>query len=340
MKSQTLRSKMIVGGMVLVLVPIVVIGLFAAWKSSTSIKDIYGGQTVQIAKSLTGTVQIFLKEEMSLASSMAVEKSVVDAARKVGQGGVASAGPEIEAASAYLSRVQKRIGENYEGFTLLGPDGVVFADGEGGVNKGINASEREAVKIAKTTGKIGIGSPVRSKRTGNIIFQVCAPIIDSQGQYHGAILNLIKIGFLTEQINSVKVGKTGYAYMVDKAGTIIVHPNKDFLLSLNFLAKEELKELGNQMIAQKTGNLDYFFQGETRHAGFAPVEMTGWSIGVVQNHSELAAITNALTLFIALSGLIFLVLTAAIILIAARKLTEPINRVVTGLSESAGQVAS
>ena len=177
-KKNTLRFKMAVGGIILVMVPIVVIGIISAVKSSNAIHGISEEQSIQLARSISGTVQLSLAAEANLASAISVEKSITDATDKVKQGGTAAAGPEIAAASAYLSQVMKKVGGNSEGISLLDANSVVFADGQGGASAGINASDREAVKISKT-GKVGIGSPVKSKRTGNIIVQICAPVFNA-----------------------------------------------------------------------------------------------------------------------------------------------------------------
>ena len=336
MRKSTLRFKMALGGIILVLVPIAVIGVFSAVKSSNVIQEMSAQQSIQIAKSLSGMVQLVLQEEMNLATAIAVEKNVIDAADKAKQGG---ADVETAAASAYLSQVMKKVGNNYEGITLLDANGVVFADGEGGTNKGINASEREAFKIAKT-GKVGVGSPVKSKRTGNVIVQICAPVFNAQGEFTGAVLNLMKIGFLTDQLNNVKLGETGYAFMADKTGMMIAHPQKDLILSLNLTAQEELKNIGTAMTSQKTGTAFYTYQGVNKHIGYTPIEMTGWSVGVTQNSAELMSMARSIAYFIGIMGIIFLFVTAAIVLLYSRRMTNPINRVVTGLKEGAEQVAS
>jgi methyl-accepting chemotaxis protein len=339
MKKSALRFKMAIGGIILVLIPIAVIGTFSAVKSSNAIEAMHEQQSIQIARSLSGMVQLVLQEEMNLATAIAVEKSVVDAADKVKQGGAPSAGSEIAAASAYLAQIMKKSGSNYDGLTLLGADGVVFADGQGGADAGINASEREAFKIAKT-GKVGVGSPVKSKRTGNIVVQVSAPIFNSQGEFTGAVNNMIKIGFLTDQINSVKLGETGYAFMADKTGLVIAHPRKDLILTLNLTAQEELKNIGAAMTSQKTGAAFYTFQGADKHIGYAPIELTGWSIGVTQNTAELMSAARSIAYFIAIIGILFLVVAAAITLLYSTRLTHPINRAVAGMKEGAGQVSS
>jgi methyl-accepting chemotaxis protein len=334
-KKGSLRFKMAVGGIILVLIPIAVIGIFAALKSSNAIKEISEQQSIQIAKSLSGMVQLVLQEEMNLVVAVAVDKSVVDAADKAKQGG---GDAETAAASAYLSQIMKKAGGNYEGLTLLNANGVVFADGQGGADKGINASEREAFKIAKA-GKVGIGSPVKSKRTGNIIMQICAPISNAQGEFTGAVLNLIKIGFMTDQINSVKLGETGYAFMVDKTGMTIAHPNKDRILSDNITTHAELKNLSSAMTSQKTGTETYDDQGK-KHVGFAPVELTGWSVGVFQTETELMAAARSIAYFIGIMGIIFLAVAVAAVMLYSTRLTHPIHRAVAGMKEGAGQVAS
>ncbi len=62
-------------------------------------------------------------------------------------------------------------------------------------------------------------------------------------------------------------------------------------------------------MSQKSGVGNYTFKGTDKIAGFAPVTLTGWSIGVTQNESEFMAPVVEIRNMVLLAGGIFLVLT-------------------------------
>ncbi|MBD3293852.1 MAG: hypothetical protein GF393_13090 [Armatimonadia bacterium] len=75
-------------------------------------------------------------------------------------------------------------------------------------------------------------------------------------------------------------------------------------------------------------------------AGFAPVELTGWSVGATQPSSEFLAAANAIRNIVLIVGLIFLAVTVAAVVLFSRSITKPINEVINGLTSGSEQVAS
>ena len=126
----------------------------------------------------------------------------------------------------------KQIGSQYEAIVVVNPEGVVFADGSNGKIKGLNVADRDYFKAAKE-GKASIGTVVKSKITGNPVVPICAPILGEGGEFVGCIAAILKIDFLVEKIAGTKLGKTGYAFMVDNNGLIIAHPRKELILELD-----------------------------------------------------------------------------------------------------------
>ena len=94
------------------------------------------------------------------------------------------------------------------------------------------------------------------------------------------------------------------------------------------------------MLEGQTGVLNYTFEGIDKIAGFAPVALTGWSIGVTQPSEEFMAAANAIRNVILVVSAIFLALTVLGVLWFARSISKPVNVVIEGLNEGADQVAS
>ncbi|MDQ5987333.1 MAG: hypothetical protein CSYNP_03073 [Syntrophus sp. SKADARSKE-3] len=59
-----LGQKLTLGGVFIVLVPLLVVGVFAALQSARSLEMVASNQTAQIAKSLSSMVQMVLQEEI------------------------------------------------------------------------------------------------------------------------------------------------------------------------------------------------------------------------------------------------------------------------------------
>jgi len=339
MKKMTLGFKLVAGGIACVLIPLLAVGLFAISKASNGLETLSKEQVSNIAKDLAGMTQLVLLEELKLVKDLSVGNATIRAATKVAEDGVENASLEIEKLNHKLSMAMKTIGNDYESILVTDANGTVFADGDAGKYKGMSLAAREYFRIAKQ-GEANVSTPVKSKISGKPIAPVCAPIFSQTGRFVGAVATVLKIDFLSDKISSVKVGKTGYPFMVDKTGLLIVHPNKKHVLELNLAKLRGMEGVMGKMLAHQTGVESYTFEGIDKIAGYAPVELTGWSIGVTQPAEEFLAAAHAIRNIILIIGAILLTLTILAVLYFARGITQPINRIIEGLNEGSEEVAS
>ncbi|MEQ8160088.1 MAG: methyl-accepting chemotaxis protein, partial [Smithellaceae bacterium] len=167
-----------------------------------------------------------------------------------------------------------------------------------------------------------------------------APIYSKSKELVGTIGTAPKINFLTDKIDAVKIGQTGYAFVINKEGIIVAHPKKEHILSLNLHEQAGMKEVTGKMMAGQTGSELYTFQGDKKVAGYAPAAQANWFIAVAQNHNELMGPAHSIRNFIFAAIVIFLVLTVVAVTYFARSISAPIKNAVEQMEESANQIAS
>jgi methyl-accepting chemotaxis protein len=139
---------------------------------------------------------------------------------------------------------------------------------------------------------------------------------------------------------TAKVGQTGYGFMTDHKGLIVAHPKKEFILELDLSKEEGMHVFMSKMLAKQIGAESYVFKGVEKVAGFAPVEIAGWCVGLTQNADEFLAVAHSIRNFIVIISVIFLVLTIIAVTFFARSISSPIKSAVDQMSEAAHQVAS
>lgn len=339
MKKRSLNFKLVTGGILVVLIPMLVIGIFSTIKASKSLESLAKEQAINLAKDLADMTQLVLQEEVKLVNELSMANATLAASRALAEKGSDNAAVEVAELNSMLARVMKHRGKDYESILVTDANGTVFADGDEGKYKGVSLADRGYFEIAKQ-GKANASTPVKSKLTGKPIAPICAPILSKDGQFHGTVTNVMKMDFLSEKITSVKVGETGYPFMVDKTGLAVAHPNEKHVLNTNLAKLKGMEEIMGKMLAQETGVEWYIFEGIDKIAGYAPVILTGWSIGVTQPADEFLGAAYAIRNVILVVGGIFLVLTILGVLFFARSISKPIMRAVEGLNEGAEQVAS
>jgi methyl-accepting chemotaxis protein len=338
MKNKSLNFKMTVGGALAVLVPLLVVGSFSAVKSEKALMEAATEQAAHIASELAGSVQIAFQEEVKMVSALGAQNEVVALAAKVTAGGTDGAAGEIARQEADLAAIMKKIGRDYEGIFITDANGTAFVD-SGTKYRGTSFADRDYFKEAKA-GKANVGTAIKSRATGNPVVPIVSPIYASNGNFAGMVALVMKTDFLNEKIASLKIGKTGYPFIVDKTGLVIAHPKKEFVLALDLSQQEGMKEFVTKMLGSKSGVDEYTFKGVHKICGYAAVELTNWRVGVTQDSGEFLAPAHMIRNFILILGFVFLLVTVVIVVYFARSISKPVTWIVKELTEAAHQIAS
>ena len=339
MKQLTLTQKLVFGGIAIVLISVLSMGIVSTIDTSTEIEASSKDLVQKTAQDIAELVQITLKQEMNMVKEIAVGNNSVDTATKVAKEGIESASAQIESLNRKLSNTQSHIGENYEALVVMDLNGVTIADSLGGRNKGINIGEREYFKLAKQ-GKYTIGDVTNSKGSGKPIVAIAAPIFSEQKEVVGVLAAILKVDYLIEAVTKVKVGKSGYAGMVDQHGITIAHPNRELILKLDLKTVQGMEKITKAILAGESGVSDYTLNGARRMGGYAPVQLTGWSILATEPVDEVLTPIRTMQKKMVLIGFILLTVIAGAVLFLGRRISKPITWAVDGLSDTADQIAS
>ncbi len=339
MRRMSLSLKLISGGMLIVLIPLLVVGIFAAVKSAIALADANKSQAVYIARNLSTMTQVTLQDKLRSVVEFSTKEIVSDILAKSADGTTKLEPAETEKIGAELARIMALIGHDYEGFFAADQKGSIVADGSGGKYTGVSISDRDYFREAKN-GKANVGEMTKSSQSGKLVIPIAAPVRSITGEFVGVVVALLKADFLWEKVSSLKIGKTGYPWVVDKTGLLIAHPKTDYVLTLNLANEKGMAKFMKKLLAGQTGADEYVFRGTNKVCGFAPVELTGWSIGVTQDSDEFLAPAHSIRNFILVVGCFFLILTALGVYYFSRKISKPITSFVGRLNETADQVGS
>jgi len=151
-------------------------------------------------------------------------------------------------------------------------------------------SDREWVQLA-LDGVTSISEPFLGRIDNEIIIVCATPIKNEGGQIIGAITAAVDPKFLFNIIKNIKVGKTGYGFIISNEGTIIAHPNENYILSESNVNKEitenpNLVVIREQMISEKKGFISYGFGGVEKCATYTPIPNTNWILALSATTKE------------------------------------------------------
>ncbi len=200
-------------------------------------------------------------------------------------------------------------------------------------------ADRPYFKKVVKDGQSTVSDPVMSKSTGNMITVVAIPVKEGN-QVKGVLYGAISMEGISKQILAVKVGKTGYAYVLQADGLTIANPNKELVLKDNPLKNEKLsptqKQTAELMVKGETGVATYEYLGVEKIVGYAPVKSAGWSLAVTLPVKEATEVLSTLTWISLLTTVIVLLIAAVIIAWFAKSITKPIQTLEVAANKIAG----
>lgn len=153
----------------------------------------------------------------------------------------------------------------------------------------------------------------------------------------------ISLKDLTDEIAKIKIGRSGFAFLVSRKGIFLTMRGREWTLKRTIadvadeLNSSDLKVLGQRMTAGETGFLSLMDPLLERRAwyAFGSIPATGWSLCLVLPEDEMLAEVFALQrrlIVIAIVGIALVVLSIAFI-------SERISRPIGQLAEVARRIA-
>jgi GAF domain-containing protein/HAMP domain-containing protein len=208
---------------------------------------------------------------------------------------------------------------------------------------------------------------------GGLVVTVASPVYLSE-VFDGVVAADIQLARITEQVSSLKIGRTGYAFMLDDAGRIIsmpsagyemfgidpadLPPEEFFKQTVMGAGSDELNSITNRMTAGGNGLNVIKVNGVDTYVSYAPLKANGYNLALVVPVAEMqTAIVAArnetrsqiqTSIWLAAVILVGLLLFAVVISLAVSqvisapvvKLTDTANQIVEGDLDAQAAVLS
>ncbi len=333
----TLRTKLVFGGLALLIVPLSALEIFTVNWASRAVNNIERDQLAVLKQVVADQVNIMLDTQKGLIKNASTHDPVIHDTVKIL---VETGATNIAQFNLDKNTTAFHDKNTYELFFMTDDKGVVIADTSEGKYRGTDLSGEEYFKKA-LEGEPVIGKVKASDKGGYII--VAGPLrsVDKNIGTIGAIVSGWKLNSLNKRINELKLGQTGFAFLVDNKGMIIVHPDKELMMKGNISEIKGMEALGRRMIASEEGIQECPYKGDDKIVAFAPIQAAQWSVGLVISKKELMGPIRNMRNIIMLAGIIVIAAAAFIILwTVQRSISTPINHIVENLNEGAEQVSS
>ncbi len=337
--THTLQKTLIIHGMVAVLVPLIAVGAFCLYRAWGEIGELAIDGKRGVADNLARMIHLVVTRERKLAETLATDDDLVRAAAAVNRDGPDAATELIERVNAQLMEISTRIGGGYEIILVADADGRVFADDRRGAYAGTSIADRDYFRDVSGS-QLPDLTPVQSKASGRTVLPVAAAIRSEDGTFAGAVVAVMKLDVIAGIVGSVRIGETGYAFLTDKTGRIIAHPDPSMIMNADIGEIPGMETISGRMQSGESGVEDYVFRGIDKMAAFSPVPVAGWSLCATQNVRELMAGGYDIAWGVAVIALGAAVMMTVMVVLAARRISRPLVRSARSLHLTADEVAS
>lgn len=185
----------------------------------------------------------------------------------------------------------------------------------------VNLKERSYYKGAME-GKVTFSKVIISKVTNEPVLCIAAPI-KHNNTVTGVIYAVLDMKLFTDNfITPVKMGKSGYAYVINSDGVLIAHPDKKLIL--NKEAADKFTFL-KTMTTSRDNLLRYKWEKKQKLVAFEKIPVTGWIVALGVTENEIYSTVKTLKLV----GLFILALS---LVITVGLITLLVNRILVGIN--------
>ena len=178
--------------------------------------------------------------------------------------------------------------------------------------------------------------PYFDEGAGNIIMVTYSvpfyKTVNGKRVFMGIVTADIELSWLEELISHIKIGKTGYGFLISRNGVVVTHPDKRLIMNKTiFGIAEERKDLalrkaGRDMVRGHTGFVPYtsLLTGKECRMVYASLPSSGWSIGVLFPMDELMNDVRNLNITVFVLGTAGFIILLIVIFFIARSIIRPL----------------
>lgn len=295
--------------LLLVVVPLIILGFLLIKTSQTAIQTSVLRDHKEIVTRATGQVSEFMK---SPRQALTVTAAMV---------GVLHANPWKQETAIVELAIQYPI---FSRISIIDLNGQETAVSHIGLPLE-NYANDQGYLVAKT-GKF-YQSKVQVTEDKSSIMKMSIPI-RQLGKITGVMMAEVNLRGVWDIVDSIKIGDTGRAYLIDGEGRLLSHPDKKLVLENSSLLYESMVQ---NLLKKRSGSHHKIdSKGESWIVSYAPVPDMDWGLVIFQAEKEAYAFLNVMKGNSWMLILLSVMATAFISLFLSRFMSRPLELLIEG----------
>lgn len=272
----SLRVKLLVSFFLVITIPLGVLGFLSYQMSSNALQETIEQQlheaTSQTSKAVIQTTDSVKKVLQILSHNQDVIQAAAGQDEAINQ-----------AAYNYLNKEYKGNSDLLETLIVADINGRGILSNESPYMD-MDLTDRDYVKKA-IQGTTAMSEVITSKVSGDLVVAIAEPLF-LENRVVGVLIGSIKFENISKHVGEIKIGESGYGYMVNRDALVVAHPNEENILKLNIseIDNQELKALAEKMKAGEAATGFYTFEGVYKFVSFEPAG--NWVVAVTANYDD------------------------------------------------------
>jgi methyl-accepting chemotaxis protein len=325
-----IQRKLIVSFLLMGLIPMIIVGSIFYYNSSRALlKNANSEMTNVTAKAIELLDSQFTIYKMQMDGIVSPCKQAID---------MMQVGIDLDVGTK--ENTERTFGEIIKTYPAFRGIRIISAKGDEKVSSrkqgGQNVSSLPWFQRLSTAKDIVFSDPYLAKELGEPVITMAKVFPGPDGKPVAVMAVDISADAAARPISNIKIGKEGFAYIMNKDGLVISYPDKTKILQLNL----GTFDFGKEILQKKTGLMEYSWEGKERFASFQEYPAMGWIIVLMSPKGEILESTNTMRFLFIVLVIVMALFSLITGIIFTLRLVKPINRVVTGISEAADQVGS
>lgn len=185
-----------------------------------------------------------------------------------------------------------------------------------------SVADRDYFKSTYNQGETVISDVIISKTTGKPAVVIATPVRHSTGNIIGVIAATLDLSQIEQYRSEVVMGRTGYAFITDKTGVILVHPDQTMVDERTNVSDVEIVEAA---LSGENGTRAYKYKEQEVFGGYTTVPSTGWPVVVRQSYDEAYEPVVEVQTTTIIVGLILLLVIVIIGYLFSKWLAKPLK---------------
>lgn len=314
----SVKLKLMLAFSILIFTPLTVLGGFS-YKMCT---DALQNSTQQQLKEDTANACEQINKTVSSVKNILQVTSLNDSLEKVAETPNDSV---INSSFNFIQNVQKNNKDSIEEVIITDTSGKVIIDSDS-KEPNLNIGDRDYFKKA-ISGSEAVSEVLVSRFTGNHAIFIAYPLKNGE-KIVGTLVGSIKFDIISSEAKKIKVGNSGYAYMIDRNALIVYHPTSSKILKENIsdTTSKELKAIVNEMKNGKTSEGFYNYEGAYKYVSFKPAG--NWVVAVTDNYDDYMSAAIKIrnnTIYIVILFIFIAILSSYVF--STRAIVNPIKKI-------------